>query len=136
MKIMTFLLLYLISCFSFGQVVVVVAQDSSIDVLNEQHVENIFLARTSRYPNGEKAYPIELKDPQSRAYFYLHVSGKSLSQLNAYWTTLIFTGKGRPPKSYTLAKDIERLLSANTGAITYLQSHQVTQNMKVVYRFP
>jgi hypothetical protein len=135
MKIMTFLLC-LFCHVSYAQVVVVVAQDSSIDVLNEQNIENIFLARTSYFPNGEKAYPFELRDPISRTTFYQNLSGKSLSQLNAYWTTLIFTGKGRPPKSIELEKDIDVLLSKNPGAITYLQSHQVTQNMKVVYRFP
>lgn len=135
MKIMTFLLCF-VCHFSYAQVVVVVAQDSNIDVLNEQHVENIFLARTSHFPNGEKAYPFELRDTESRTHFYQHLSGKSLSQLNAYWTTLIFTGKGRPPKSIELVKDIDGLLSKTPGAITYLQSHLVTQNMKVVYRFP
>lgn len=136
MKLLTFLSLCIFCHFSFGQIVVVVAQDSNVEILNEQHVENIFLARTSHFPNGEKAYPLELLDTQSRTDFYQSLSGKSLSQLNAYWTTLIFTGKGRPPKSFSLTKDIEGLLRKYPGAITYLQSHLVTQEMKVVYRFP
>lgn len=31
--------------------------------------------------------------------FYREIAGKTLPQINSYWTTLIFTGKGKPPRS-------------------------------------
>lgn len=118
------------------QMVIVVAKDAAIDELSEQHVSNIFLAKTESFPDGSKATPIELKNHPLKADFYAAISGKSSSQLSAYWTTLVFTGKGKPPKRYkNEAALIEKLLDLN-GAITYLPQDLVTNDMKVIYRFP
>lgn len=116
--------------------VIVVAKDTAINELSEQHVSNIFLAKTESFPDGSKATPIELKNHPLKDDFYAAISGKSDSQLSAYWTTLVFTGKGKPPKGYrNAAALIENLLDLN-GAITYIPQELVTNEMKVIYRYP
>ncbi len=136
MKLFTMMILIFCSQFCQAQTVVVVAKDSPIESLDDQYIANIFLARTSRFPNGEKAQPIELKNNDLRKRFYQDISGKTPRQLNAYWTTLVFTGKGKPPHSYTNAEDLQMKLLAQPGCITYLPLDEVTDNMKIVYRFP
>ena len=121
---------------SYSQVVVVVSKDSEIQILDNQHVANIFLSKTNRYPNGNKAIPIELKNNDIRTRFYQGISGKTNNQLNAYWTTLVFTGKGKPPKTLSGAEKLFMQLLNQPGAITYLLAEQVTDDMRVVYRFP
>ncbi|GLX79056.1 hypothetical protein tinsulaeT_23960 [Thalassotalea insulae] len=129
-------LLLLLTQYSYGQTVVVVGKNSQIESLTVQLVENIFLARTTRFPNGDKAQPIELKDNVLRDNFYKNISGKSSKQLYAYWTTLVFTGKGKPPRAYSDSKDIQAKLLEQPGSITYLPLSQVTDEMKIVYSFP
>jgi len=136
MRIMMLLLCCCIGQLAHAQTVVVVAKNSTIESLDDQHVANIFLARTNRFPNGEKANPIELQNNQKKMYFYQEISGKTPSQLNAYWTTIVFTGKGKPPKNYPAHDDIKISLKNQPGAITYLPLDQVTEDMKVVYTFP
>lgn len=119
-----------------GSLVVVVSKDSTIESLNEHEVANIFLARTRYYPNGEKSMPVELKQSQFRDEFYQIIAGKSTKQLMAYWTTLVFTGKGRPPKTYKELAPLLEKVTSQTNYITYLDSELVTDKMKVVYRFP
>lgn len=136
MKLFTMMMLILVSRYSFAQTVVVVSKESKIEALDDQYVANIFLARTSRFPNGEKAQPIELKNNDLRKRFYQDISGKTPRQLNAYWTTLVFTGKGKPPHSYGNNDDLHAKLLAQPGSITYLPLNQVTDDMKIVYRFP
>ena len=129
----SFVLLYNTSAQS--GVVVVVAKNSTIETLDLNQVANIFLARTNRFPNGEKSIPIEFVYGDLREEFYVNISGKNAKQLMAYWTTLIFTGKGRPPKGY---KELEQLMDAfplKLNYITYLDSTLVTEDMKVVFRF-
>lgn len=116
--------------------VVVVAKNSQIENLTNQHIANIFLARTKRFPNGVKALPIELKNSKVRDVFYQNISGKSPKQLYAYWATLVFTGKGKPPRSYANSAELQTKLLDNLGSITYLPVDQVTDQMKIVYRFP
>ena len=136
MKLFTMMVLILCSQFCYAQTVVVVSKDSQIEALDDQYVANIFLARTSRFPNGEKAQPIELKNSDLRTHFYQEISGKTPRQLNAYWTTLVFTGKGKPPRRYANTDDLQAKLLAQSGSITYLSLDEVTDEMKIVYRFP
>ncbi len=129
----------LLICFCsavYSQTVVVVPTDSMVKSLSDLDVANIFLARTNRYPNGEKSIPIELKNDILREMFYQNISGKTPKQLTAYWTTLVFTGKGRPPKGYMTNNELMHKFEMDSGAITYLDETQVTNNMRVVYSFP
>lgn len=119
----------------FSKTVVVVAKNTLINSLDKQAVSNIFLARTSRYENGQKAIPIEIKSNETRADFYRQISGKTPAQLNSYWTTLVFTGKGKPPRAYASQSDVLSRLESQPGAITYLPLSEVTDDMKVLYAF-
>lgn len=112
------------------------AKNSSIEALDEQYIANIFLARTNRFPNGEKALPLELKDNVLRDLFYQKIAGKSPKQLYSYWTTLVFTGKGKPPKNFQNHAALQSKLLSSPGSITYKPIEHVTDDMKVVYRFP
>lgn len=116
--------------------VVVVSKKSEIDTLNNKSIANIFLTRTNRFPNGRKAIPIELRGGGLRNVFYQEISGKSPTELTAYWTTLIFSGKGRPPKGYEDIKALIERLEKSPSAISYLPLAQVTNELKVVYQFP
>jgi len=121
---------------SYSQVVVVVSKDSVVESLNNQQVANIFLAKSNRFPNGNKATPIEIKNNAIRAKFYHSITGKSENQLNAYWTTLVFTGKGKPPKNLPNYDNLMMQLLNKPDAISYMLANQVTNNLKVVYKFP
>ena len=136
MKFILVSLLMLLSTSALGDVVVVVNKDSLITSLNDLQVANIFLARTNRFPNGEKSKPIELKKGDARSHFYQNISGKTPKQLTAYWTTLVFSGKGRPPKGFTDYNELLKTFDLESGAITYLELGQVTENMRIVYAFP
>jgi hypothetical protein len=119
-----------------AETLIVVAKDSPIETLDAKYVADIFLARTTRFPNGDKALPLEMKGNAIRDLFYQQLSGKTSAQLNAYWTTLIFTGKGRPPATLDNPGELAGKLAREKGAISYLAAEQLTDDMKVVYRFP
>lgn len=136
MKVVVATLLITFCTSVFSQIVVVVPTESTVKSLSYLDVANIFLARTNRYPNGEKSIPIELKDNILRKEFYQHISGKTPKQLTAYWTTLVFTGKGRPPKSYVTNNELIHKLKVDPRAMTYLDETHVTNKMRIVYSFP
>lgn len=136
MRLATFIILAILPHFALSQTVVVVSKESKIQSLEAQQVANIFLARTRQFPNGEKATPIELKDLSLRNEFYQDIAGKSSKQLHAYWTTLVFTGKGKPPKGFKNSDALQQKLLSQPGMITYLPVEQVTDDMKIVYSFP
>ena len=131
-----FIVLFLNLSPAVSQVVVVVSIDSAVDSLNNQQVANIFLAKTNRFPNGDKVTPIEIRNNAIRDQFYRGITGKSENQLNAYWTTLVFTGKGKPPKNLSNYDKLLMQLLDKPNAISYMLANQVTHNLKIVYKFP
>jgi len=130
------LLLFVFSQQVYAGLVVVVSKDSTVDVLQQEQVENIFLSKTNRFPNGDKAIPIEIRGDQSRIGFYQKIADKTPTQLSAYWTTLVFSGRGKPPKGLKDLPSLITRLEQTNGTISYLDESQITPNLKVIYRFP
>ncbi len=139
MKLIFIVLFVLVTQQSYanGRIVVVVSDQSGIESLDNQQVANIFLARTKIFPNGNHAIPVELNDNNIRSLFNQGISGKTPSQLNAYWTTLVFTGKGKPPKRISDNEKLYNQLIENPDTIGYIFENQIhDKKLKVVYRFP
>lgn len=112
---------------------VVVNKSSAVGKLDKREVANIFLSKTTRHHNNQTVTPLELHDTATQELFYHEISGKTLAQINSYWTTLIFTGKGRPPKKISGVAQLIEALSKNPNAITYLPLNQITGSMKIVH---
>lgn len=116
-----------------ADVAIVAGKDSPIDKLNAHEVADIFLAKTRYLADGKRVTPLELRENSYRAAFYRNISGKTLPQINSYWTTLIFTGKGRPPHTVDNLEQVVELLNSNPYAISYLPLDEIGETLKVLY---
>lgn len=134
-RLLGLLALLLAATSGHAELAVVAAKGSPIERLDGQDVANIFLAKTTRLPDGNRVRPIELNDNGVKAAFYREISGKTLPQVNSYWTTLIFTGKGKPPKSVEETSRLIELLNSDPYAISYLPLGRITESMKVLHVF-
>ncbi len=132
--LVTLSLLY--ACSASAELAIVVAKESPLQSLQKSDAANIFLAKTNRLADGSRIKPLELDDDNIKADFYKQVTGKTLPQINSYWTTLIFTGKGRPPRSLKESRRLIDLLKSDPQTITYLPIEQVDESLKVVLTFP
>lgn len=135
MKQLMLTLLLFHASVSLAEIAVVVPVDSPIQELTKQQVSNLFLSRTNRLADGKKAVLIETRNQKLRQEFYSQISNKTPGQLKSYWTTMIFTGKGRPPKSFASKQEVIDFMKHNTATVTYLDSSEITSDMKVVLRF-
>ncbi|MFC7002694.1 hypothetical protein ACFQMB_15380 [Pseudobowmanella zhangzhouensis] len=80
--------------------------------------------------------PINQEDSQSATdEFNNKVLGKSSTQLKAYWSKLVFTGKGTPPKEATNDAQVLELIANNPNMIGYLDASALSADVKVVARF-
>lgn len=136
MRLLIVLMTLVLTTFSWSakaEIVVVVAKSSSIANLTEREIRRIFLSKSRRL-NGNRVQPFELSNADFKAQFYEKVAGKNLRQLNSYWTTLIFTGKGKPPKNVDKAEALLNALSDNPSAIAYMPVEYLDDRLKVVHR--
>jgi len=117
--------------------VVVVNTHNAVDKLTQTQVADIFLARSTTFPNGTDAVPIDQSDTSpTREAFYQAISGKSAAQLKAYWSTLIFTGRGEPPREVGGASAVKKVLSQTPTAVGYIDDAAVDASVKVVLVLP
>lgn len=120
-----------------AEVVLVVSANSPVEALSKNQAADIFLGKTSRFPNGELAVPLDQAEgARTRDEFYQNLVGKSPSQVKAYWSKLIFTGKGQPPKEIADSKVIKRAVANSASLIGYVDRSAVDGSVKVVTVLP
>jgi ABC-type phosphate transport system substrate-binding protein len=117
------------------EVVPVVSAKSPVTALNAAQVADIFLGKTSRFPDGTPAVPIDLaEETPERDRFYAQYTGKSPAQLKAHWSKIIFTGRGQPPRQVASAREMKRALADNPNAIGYIDPSLVDSSVRVLAR--
>lgn len=114
-------------------VVVVVSADSPVTEISRLHLADLYLGRATHFPSGEPAEPIEQQTTSAaRADFYQRYLGRSLAEIKAHWSRLIFTGRGRPPRDVPSGEDVRRVVAENPGAIGYIERHLVDGSVRIV----
>jgi ABC-type phosphate transport system substrate-binding protein len=116
-----------------ADVVAVVSARNPLSTLNNNQVVDIFLGKTSRFPDGSQAAPIDqVEGSASRDEFYLKLAGKSPAQIKAHWSKIIFTGRGQPPQQAASGVEVKKLVGANPNAIGYIERDLVDERLKVL----
>lgn len=119
---------------ALADVVVIVSAKSPVATLNKDQVSDIFLGRMPNFPDGALATPIEQTDSSTqRQEFHTKVTGKNTTQLKAYWSKQIFTGKGAPPKEVQTAADVVKLIHSNPNMIGYVDKTAIDGSVKTVF---
>src|ERR1700689_5481284 len=117
-----------------ADVVAVVSARSPIIALDKSQVADIFLGKASRFPNGIQAAPIAQAEGSAvRDEFYGKVIGKTAAQIKAYWSKIIFTGRGQPPPSVSNSIEMKKRISDNPAAIGYIDRSLVDDSVRVVF---
>ena len=115
------------------EVVAVVSSKSPVTALDSAQVADIFLGKTTRFPDGSPATPIDLTEESAlRERFYSQYTGKSPAQVKAHWAKIIFTGRGQPPRQATSTAEAKKLIAENPNAIGYIDASQVDNSVRVL----
>ncbi len=116
--------------------VAVVVHPSNAASLDQASLSRIFLGKMKSFPGGGQAVPLNQSEGNAAtAEFNNKVLKKSASQLKAYWSKLVFTGKGTPPKALASDSEVINLVSSNPNVIGYVDASAVTGAVKVVAKF-
>ncbi|MGF1767381.1 hypothetical protein L4D06_08340 [Enterovibrio makurazakiensis] len=119
-----------------AELVVVVNQENPVADLSTRQVVDLYMGRFNAYPDGSEVLTTDLPNNSPvREAFYRQLVGKSVAQINAYWARLLFTGKSEPPQTVPSIDDVIDYVKKNKNAIAYINEAELTQGLKVVYRF-
>ena len=131
-----FLIVILLCVTSFtvqAEIVVVSSRGLNSATLSDNAVRQLFSGQL-KVIKGITLQALDL--PAGNTYrddFYRQLMGRSPEQMRAYWTRLIFTGQGKPPREVTSAQELITLLGSG-NYIGYLPVDALTSQLQVLYR--
>lgn len=135
-KSCSILLISLASSIASAEISVIVSVNNPNSAMDQSTVAKIFLGKAKSFPDGTQAVPVDQDDGSAtRDGFNSSILGKSASQLKSYWSRLIFTGKGTPPKQSGDDAGVKSLVANNPNIIGYIDSSAVDATVKVVHKF-
>jgi ABC-type phosphate transport system substrate-binding protein len=119
-----------------AETAVIVSANNGNGAMDKATVAKIFLGKSKSFPDGSQAVPVDQNEGAApREAFNGAVLGKSASQLKSYWSRLIFTGKGTPPKQSGDDAAVKALVANNPNIIGYIDASAVDSSVKVVHKF-
>lgn len=119
-----------------ADILVITNPQGEVTALTREQVVDIYMGRTSTFPNGRPAIAFDLKgDQPTRSAFYQQLVGKSVAQINAYWARLLFTGAATPPMALKDTATMLHMVQENRDAIGFLDSAESSGKLNVVFRF-
>jgi ABC-type phosphate transport system substrate-binding protein len=128
-------LVMVLSFSSFAEVSVIVNKDN-LDAMSSKVIKRIYLGKSKSFPNGSKVNVLTLKgDTDETEVFNKSALKKTNSQFKAYWSKLVFTGKGIPPKEMADAEAMLSEIKTDKNAIGYIDSNKVTEDVRVIVTY-
>lgn len=136
-KILAGLALCLIARASCAELVVIVNPKTVENAISTQDAANIFLGRKTVLGDGSRVAPVDQAEGSAvRNRFYQRVADKNPGQMKAYWSTVIFTGRGTPPAAANDGAEVRSVVASTPGMIGYIDSAEVDDTVKVVLTLP
>lgn len=124
----------LISLSTFAEVAVIV-NPANNNQLDTENIKRIFLGKDVLFPDGTKIAPMSMESGATADEFNQKVLERNSSQLKAYWSKLMFTGKGVPPEYVTSDADMLKAVASGANKIGFVDSANVDGSVKVIATF-
>ena len=116
--------------------VAVIVNPANGDNIGKDDIQKIYLAKTKTFPGGKTAIPVDQAEGSAiRVEFITKVINKDEAQMKSYWSRLIFTGKGVPPKVLASDAEVKDLVGRNVDAIGFIDAGSVDGSVKVIGKF-
>jgi len=101
--------------------VVIVRADNPSSVIDREALSQIFLKRTTTWPDGVHAEPVDLvSSDAARAAFTKAVLRKSMGAVRAFWQQQIYSGRDIPPPEKNSGAEVIAFVAAHPGAVGYV----------------
>lgn len=133
--LMCFLLLLCFQVKAEKQLAIIASKNSDISTLDEASLQAVFLGLLTKDPQLRTLKPVDLHNSDDRDFFYQILVGRNRHQMQAYWSRMSFTGRGRPPTELEV-KDLIAALENNPRLIAYVPTDLVNDKVKVLMFIP
>ena len=121
----------------WSDMAVIVNSAYPVSSADNDAIAKVFLSKANALSGGGTLIPVDQSDSSPlRKDFYSKLANKNPAQMNAYWSKLIFTGQGQPPKAVGGDAEVVSLVAANPSMIGYVHAAAVHKGVKVIAKVP
>ena len=117
---------------AMADVAVIVSKSSPLSTVDLSELEKLYLGKTNSLGGQSVSAINQVDSSEVTTEFNRAVLNKSNSQVKAYWSKLVFTGKGTPPKEFDGDAKVLQAIQIDDKAIGYVDSGAVTGDVKVL----
>lgn len=111
-----------------ADIYVIAHVNASTEQLSQQQVADLYLGRTRMLQPGDYVILLDQSNDQPvRERFFRLIANMSLSQVNAYWARLSFTGRQHPPQPKANDAKVIEAVSRDPLAIGYVGTQPGSQ---------
>lgn len=112
--------------------IAIIAHPSNTQSLSTDDIKRIYTGKTTRLDNGAEITPLNIASGSVVDTFNEDLLSRSTSQVNAYWSKLIFTGKAKPIQQVNSEAEMINSVSSDPSALGYVDASSVDGNVKVI----
>ena len=102
------------------------------DAISAADLKRVFLEERIALADGSHVEPVLEKDGRVHAAFLQKYLGRSEDNLQTYYRTLVFTGKGSMPKELGSDAEVVAYVARTRGAIGYVSSTASAEGVKTL----
>jgi len=136
MKVNILKVLPFIISFSVCADIAVIVHPSNNNEIDQQFIKKVFTGKVKSFDDGSPVVAINQESGNQPAIeFNEKILNKSASQLKAYWSKQLFTGKGTPPKEMSTDSEVLKLIGDNPSLIGYVDASAVNDKVKVIGKY-
>ena len=118
---------------AFASDVKVIANSSvKADTISAGELKKVFLEEKTSLGDGKHVEPVLEKDGPVHAAFLQEYLGISEDDLQTYYSTLVFTGKGFMPKVLGSDAEVVAYVARTRGAIGYVSDAASVEGVKIL----
>lgn len=127
----------LFSAVALAEVAIIANPASGASELDAKTAKKLFLGKAKSIP-GMSSFTLVGQDDDSptKAKFTKSITKKNLKKYKAYWSKMIFSGKGIPPKELANDAEVKAYVASHADAIGYVDASVVDDSVKVLLRAP
>lgn len=110
--------------------------NSDFSPLSKSKARMLYKGKVKKLSGNNNFVLLDLpKSSKIRKTFYKNLLGKSISQMNGYWASLSFSGKGVPPEEINNDNidTVIQWLQSNPDGIAYAPSALVPENANILF---
>ena len=109
-----------------GAIAIVTRAGGPIVELDHAELSRLALGQQKTLDDGTPVRFADLAPGPVRERFYRQVAQRNPAQMRAYWSRIVFTGRGSPPPAARSGQQLREWLARDASLIGYLPYEQLT----------